>query len=217
MNPADRDDGGPEIRPDVIAVGPPDEAPRRWPVGAGALAVALLVGALAGYVAATGVGDIRVPGTRAEQRTATPAPSRSTLDTGLAPGTRPVVLAPPRCSVQVGDRLQLGVQIINRSARVVRLRGLSAVLPRGGLRPTGSSWGACGELSSVPDVNPYEVSAGAAAWMTITLQVLRPCPAPTPVQFRLTYTHAGEVTTVNLGGFPDLDDVPYTGCRPPAR
>ena len=54
---------------------------------------------------------------------------------------------------------------------------------------------------------------GDSTWLSVTVQVLVACPAPIPVEFAVGYIYAGGASTVNLPGFPDLGDVPYTGCR----
>ena len=81
-----------------------------------------------------------------------------------------------------------------------------------GLRVTGVGWGSCGQLGAITTGNPYPLPPGATTWLTMTLDVLTPCPAPFPVQVSLTYSRAGTDAVAYLGGFSDLGDVPYTGC-----
>ena len=53
----------------------------------------------------------------------------------------------------------------------------------------------------------------AGGWITVTFQVLVSCPHPLPVQFTLDYDQQGRAAAIRLPGFPDLAQVPYTGCR----
>jgi hypothetical protein len=42
--------------------------------------------------------------------------------------------------------------------------------------------------------------------------VLVRCPKPLPVQFTLHYDQQGRLAAIRLPGFPDLGQVPYSGC-----
>jgi hypothetical protein len=176
----------------------------------GLISVALVVGAIAGYVLGT---------QRAEQKTGTTVPA------GGAPTPRLLVSAgaqPPtgtgnRCSVQLGDKLQLGVEIINMSTAGATLLRASVDLPLGGLRVTATAWGSCGQLSAIDGANPYPLPSGATTWLRMTFDVLTPCPGPLPVLFNLSYSQAGKVAVSHLGGFDDLGDVPYTRCSASPR
>jgi hypothetical protein len=119
-----------------------------------------------------------------------------------------------RCSVQVGDRLQLGIEVVNRSPTVVNLGQVDPILPLGGLQETGSTWGSCGQLPPVPSGPGYPLPGGATTWLTITFDVLQPCPGPLPVGFGISYTQNGQPGYSYQLGFPDLGDVPYTRCSP---
>jgi hypothetical protein len=190
---------------DVIETGP-RRPPLPWSQGrgiAGLLVAALVVGALAGYLA-----GIR----HAEARTAGPGPHASTTDSVAPLAAQSVPRTGNQCSAQLGDRLQLGVEIVNQSATTVTLHRVETVLPLDGLRATASAWGSCGQLSSVDAATPHSLPPGATTWLTITFDVLIPCPAAIPVLFTLTYTQAGHTTISDLSGFPDLGDVPYTRC-----
>ena len=115
------------------------------------------------------------------------------------------------CSAQAGRQLQLGVQVSNGSAAPVMLRRVIAVLPLGGLRPVAQSWQPCGALGAgAPGGNV--LAAGATGWFTVTFRVLVRCPGADPVQFRLRYAQRGQDAVVFLPAFPDLSQVPYTGC-----
>jgi len=115
------------------------------------------------------------------------------------------------CSAQSGRELQLGVQVTNRSAEPIGLGRIRTVLPLSGLKVVSQQWAPCGAIGAVQV--PGTLGPGDSTWLSVTVQVLVACPAPIPVQFAVGYTYAGEAATVNLPGFPDLGDVPYTGCR----
>src|SRR6202042_3795204 len=92
------------------------------------------------------------------------------------------------CSVQHGRRLQLGIQIENQSASIVRVTGVRPREPLPGLRPLATRLGTCGQIKGTPvSVDPTAVPAGTATWLTVTVQVLIKCPAADPVQFRVDY------------------------------
>jgi hypothetical protein len=173
--------------------------PRR--VGAGLALILVVAAAAAGYLFGTH---------RHSAATATPHPSSSAPAT---PGTVvPITATDNRCSVQSKGRLQLGIEIVNRSAAALTLDGVDAVLPLRGLRATATAWGTCGQLPpAAGDISP--VAAGGTGWLTITFDVLVACPGPLPVQFRVHYTQAGTSGTADLPGFSDLGDVPYAGGK----
>jgi hypothetical protein len=121
------------------------------------------------------------------------------------------------CSVQHGGRLQLGVQVQNQDPSVLRIRTVVARAPLHGLRPRGlrplrSRIGSCGELNGRPAADTNALPAGATTWLTVTVQVLVPCPAVYEVRFVVSYSHGAAAGTQTLPGFPDLGYVPYTGC-----
>jgi hypothetical protein len=115
------------------------------------------------------------------------------------------------CSVQSGRELQLGVQVTNRSTEPIGLRRIRTLFPLGGLKVVAQQWAPCGAIGAVQI--PVILGPGDSTWFSVTVQVLVTCPAPLPVQFAVSYTYAGEAATVTLPGFPDLGQVPYTGCR----
>ena len=59
------------------------------------------------------------------------------------------------------------------------------------------------------------VPPGGTAWFSVTFQVLVSCPKPLPVQFSVSYQESGRTGTEQPPGFPDLRQVPYTGCKSP--
>jgi hypothetical protein len=187
---------------DIIESGPegPPSPPRR--IAAGVALVLVVAAAMTGYLV----------GSRHRATTAPPGtPSSSTIPAG----TQPIAGTGKRCSVQLKDRLQLGIEIVNRSPTAMTLRQVQAVLPLGGLRAAVTTWGACGQLPLAGGGDGYPLPAGATTWWTITFAVLVACPAPLPVLFTVHYTQAGRSDTADLPGFPDLGDAPYTSSKCP--
>jgi hypothetical protein len=172
--------------------------PRR--IGAGLALVLVVAAAAAGYLFGTH---------RHSAATATPHPPSASVTPGTAV---PITVTDKRCSVQSKDRLQLGIEIVNRSAAALTLDGVDAVLPLRGLRATATTWGTCGQLPpAAGDI--YPVAAGGTGWLTVSFDVLVACPGPLPVRFRVHYTQVGTSGTADLPGFDDLGDVPYAGGK----
>jgi hypothetical protein len=141
------------------------------------------------------------------------------------------------CSVQHGRELQVGVEVINLSESAVTLGRVRPVLPSGGLRLASEQWAPCGALSPSwqaadggmvvlvrSSTGVVEVGSGTpgdaavlpsngTAWLSATFQVLVACPSTLPVQFSVSYQQDGHTHTTELAGFPDLEQVPYTGCK----
>jgi hypothetical protein len=139
------------------------------------------------------------------------------------------------CSVQHGRDLQVGVEVINISGTPVTLGKVRTILPLGGLRLVSQQWAACGAIVPAGQAagsgtiifigaSTGEVEAGngagaailppyGAAWLSVTFRVLVACPAPLPVQFSVSYQENGRTDTTQLPGFPDLGQVPYSGCK----
>ena len=115
------------------------------------------------------------------------------------------------CSVQSGRELQLGVQVTNSSTEPIVLSRIRTVFPLSGLKVVSQQWAPCGAIGAVQ--GPVALEPGNSTWFSVTVQVLVACPAPLPVQFTVNYTYAGQAAIVSLPGFPDLGQVPYTGCR----
>ncbi len=197
---------------DVLEVGGRRRLVPRWlwpPLGALIVgAAALLAGLAVGY--ATGAQHSAEPA-------APPSPSRAVAPAEpFSAGGFPLSQSGPQCSVQAGRELQVGVQIMNLSPAVVRLRRVQVVLPLGGLRVISQVWGPCGELplarQAPTSILPPALGQGASSWFTVTFQVLVRCPQPLPVQFTLDYGQQGQLAAIRLPGFPDLSQVPYAGC-----
>jgi hypothetical protein len=169
---------------------------------AAAVAV-LVVGIVIGYAAGR-------HGKRTVTRLVTPSPSASSAPQfGLDQVTGTGAL----CSAQSGNRLQLGVEITNPTSVPVTLDRIAVKLPMGGMRLLRTAPGSCGQLG--PPGQPiagYRLAPRATTWITVTVAVLVDCPAPLPVQINVDYTQAGRAQSALLGGFPDMGNVPYTGC-----
>ncbi len=180
----------------------------RWRPSRGAAilaALALLTGLAAGYAAGE-----RQAGSSARppQRPETPAAPTASP----AAGAPALTQANGGCSAQIGRDLQLGEQVTNQSATEVTLRQVEAVLPLGGLRAISQQWAPCGALPTGHDLAGNRLPPGASIWFTVTFKVLRGCPRPLPVQFTIDYDWHGRAAVARLPGFPDLSEVPYTGC-----
>jgi hypothetical protein len=119
------------------------------------------------------------------------------------------------CSVQSGRHLALGVQFSNLSTEPLTLDSARAVLPLGGLTAGAWHWTPCGALPQTPtDPEDEILLPGASTWLTMTFSVKVGCPGALPVQFSIGYLAQGRSLTASLPGFPDLSQVPYTGCPP---
>jgi hypothetical protein len=198
---------------------PPWRPPR---VAAILLAVGLVIGLVAGYAA----GYRQAPRNASAPPTASASPARpvpppapqlvikgtaiqgngSVFTDGLA-----LTQDTAMCSTQSGRELQLGVQVTNTSTELIGLRRIRTVFPLGGLKLVSQQWAPCGATGAVQV--PVILKPGDSTWFSVTVEVLVACPAPLPVQFAVSYTYAGEAATVNLPGFVDLGQVPYTGCH----
>jgi hypothetical protein len=160
---------------DIIEMGSSPETawPRRRRLGvAGPIVAALVIGAVAGYLFGT---------QRAEPRTGTvsPAEAATTGSAVVTVGGQALKGTGNRCSVQLGDQLQLGVEIVNQSATTATLLQADPYLPLGGLRAT-TAWGGCGQLSATDGQRTYSLPAGATTLLRMTFDVLTPCPGAFP-------------------------------------
>ncbi len=133
------DGDGPGAGDDVLELGGrPGRDPRRWPPPAASVlgTLALLAGLAIGYAAGAW---------RAGEHATPAAPSRAAAPAApFSAGGFPLSQSGPRCSVQTGRELQVGLQVTNLSPAAVRLRRVEVVLPLGGLRVTSQAWGSCG-------------------------------------------------------------------------
>ena len=179
----------------------------RPPRGAGVLAlVTLVVGLAAGYAA----GDHA----RGPARTASSASSASSAPTSAlsVAGAPALTQDTGACSLQHGPDLVLGVQLTNQSAQPLTLTTTRAVLPLGGLRQVTWQWATCGAIAAPPAQSDAILMPGESAWMAVTFTVKEQCPGPLPVEFSVGYLVQGKSATASLPGFPDLTQVPYSGC-----
>jgi hypothetical protein len=197
---------------DVLEMGRRRRPVPRWRPPTAALllgAAGLLVGLAVGYAAGARHAGKPVSPSRAAASPTAPV---------FAAGGFPLSQSGPECSAQIGDELQLGLEVTNLSATAVTLRRVRVVLPLGGLRETSQAWGPCGELPAAGEVPgnafPPTLGPGAGAWFTVTFQVLVRCPEPLPVQFTLDFDENGKPAgAMPLPSFPDLGQVPYGNCR----
>jgi hypothetical protein len=207
--------GGGDPAADVVEQGGRQFPSLNWRPSRGAailLAVGLVTGLTAGYAAGYRQAPRNTSPPTASPGSASSVPTPS-LATGIAlpyAGGPALTQATGTCSSQAGRELQLGVQVTNGSAAQIELGLVHAVLPLGGLRAISQQWAPCGALG-VGQV-PAALGPGNSTWFSLTFQVLVKCPGPLPVQFTVDYTTAGEPAAINLPGFPDLSQVPYTGC-----
>jgi hypothetical protein len=175
-------------------------------------AAALVVGAAAGYAA----GDRHARGGAALPAPA-PAPSAPAPATSFSFAGSPALTQDTgACSAQTAQGLQLGVQVSNQSGKPLTLRTPRAVLPLGGLKEVGWQWSPCGALPNGFGQADQILLPGQSTWMTVTFKVQPRCPAAYPVQFSVGYLVQGRSASVSLPGFPDLSQVPYSGCPRPA-
>jgi len=190
---------------DDVIEGHSRRPPKRWtmrPWWLGALVLAVL---------AAGIGIGYALGRHTPQAapaTSTPIPAGSLL------GEVPQLSATTRvCSVQPTGKhqLQLGIQVQNGGGAPLQLTDVQGVFPTGELRMVAAAVGQC-NVAGVP-VAGHWVTAGATAWLRLTVDVHMRCPAPDPVQFQVDYIGGGPPASVTLPGFPDLGNVRYSGCQ----
>jgi hypothetical protein len=124
-----------------------------------------------------------------------------------------------RCAVQTGHKLELGIEIQDQSTKPVSIDQVKPVFALGGFRTLASGVGSCGALpGSLPGTNlapPGPLLPGATEWVTTTAAVLVPCPTALPVGFKISYRQAGRSAAIVINSFPDLGQIPYSGCHHP--
>jgi hypothetical protein len=177
----------------------------RWPWGSAprptvsialaALVAGLLLGFLGGHL-------------QAKKTTGRPGPAA----TALPAGSSAISATGNQCAVQLGQTLQLGIEIMNQSDRTAALRQIKPVLPLGGLHAIASQWGTCGSLPGPGLEQATSLAPGATGWLTITFDVTVGCPQPIPVGFKVSYMQAGRLATTELDSFPDLGQVRFNKC-----
>ena len=104
------------------------------------------------------------------------------------------------------------MQVTNQSTVPLTLQSARAVLPLGGLTPGTWHWTPCGAIPQTLVQEVVILQPGASTWLTMTFNVKVACPVPYPVQFTISYLAQGRSAAASLPGFPDLGQVPYTGC-----
>jgi hypothetical protein len=189
--------------------------------GAAAFAVtALALGLVVGYTAGDWHGR---RGTAVPQPTPAVSSSAAASGTAAPPAsstfpfavTSALIQGTGACSVQSGRHLALGIQFSNLSTEPLTLDSARAVLPLGGLTAGAWHWTPCGALPQTPtDPEDEILLPGASTWLTMTFSVKVGCPGALPVQFSIGYLAQGRSLTASLPGFPDLSQVPYSGCPP---
>jgi hypothetical protein len=120
------------------------------------------------------------------------------------------------CSQQVGNDLQLGMEVTNDSPALLAIVRVNALLPLGGLKQVSWAWGPCGELPGAPPPD-QGLATGSSAWLTVTFRVLVSCPAPLPVQFTMHFilrsAQDSRGAQATVAAFPDLGQVAYSRCQ----
>jgi hypothetical protein len=116
------------------------------------------------------------------------------------------------CSMQVGDKLVLGVEARNVSTVPIILKELLVSLPSGGLTVLTRGVGSCGELN-VPKLEDFGLAPQGAVWFSTTVRPTEKCPTPYPVLMNVEATdQSGAKKRFDIGGFKDLSHVPWSGC-----
>jgi hypothetical protein len=164
---------------------------------------ALLIAAVAGMVGFA-------LGSRGSDKPSTAGPSTAATRTNPTAGS--AVPTAGTCSLQVGHRLQLGVEIQNSGAAEMIVRSVTPHFPLAGLRTVRTETGPCGQQARAR-VADNRIAPGGSLWVTTTVDVLVACPTPLPVQFEVVFTNGANTFRSPVGGFADLGGVPYTGCR----
>lgn len=144
---------------------------------------------------------------------APPSPGRPTPAPSLLGGLSSLNSTGDVCYGQPASsrRLMLGVEIVNDGSRPITISSAHGAFPLGGLREVNVTSGQCDE-TSVRSVVGDGLPPHATEWITVTVDVLRSCPQPLPVWFRVEYLSNGAPDAVTLRAFADLGSVPYSGC-----
>jgi hypothetical protein len=193
----------------------------RPPPGAGVLAaVTLVVGLAAG--SAVGYGHRRgsaatpakASSPTAQMPTAAPQASTETAPSAYAGFLGPALTQDSgTCSVQAGRDLELGIPVTNQSTETILLQSARpvSVMPEM-LTVRSWRWGPCGFEGNAIAPDTVALGPGQTTWVTAVVHPLIACPAPVPVQFRVTYSVNRQPGSSSLPGFADLSEVRYSGC-----
>jgi hypothetical protein len=183
-------------------------ARRRLSIARGPLvlvAIALGLGLLIGRA------SVKTDDSAAPAATPTTAASTSAAATPFGPGALAVTGA--QCSQQLGHKLVLGIEVRNVTANPVILKKLHVTLPKGGLTVKARGVGSCGELN-VPRLPDYGLAPGGAVWLSVTTEPKPVCPAALALRMSINVTDtSGSKQTVDVGGFANLGDIPWSGCK----
>ena len=94
---------------------------------------------------------------------------------------------------------------------------LTASAPQAGglkmLKVLSWQWGPCGYDDGGGAPDGMWLEPGETIWLTATVQPLVSCPTPASMQFLITYSANRQDFSFTLPGFPDLESVPYSGCK----
>ena len=100
------------------------------------------------------------------------------------------------------------------STAAITLQTAKAVLPLGELKQVAWQWATCGAIPAGPAQDNNVLMPGQSTWLSATFKVQVTCPGPAPVEFTVGYLARGKAASASLPGFPDLGQVPYSGCPP---
>lgn len=176
-------------------------------------AVALLAGLAVGY----GIGNQQSGRAGTTARTPPRRSAASPADQALSeiPLYGPALTEEQgTCSTQVGQDLELGIPVTNMSDETVVLRSARPVADAPSLvRVLSWSWAPCGFDGDgiIPDA--VVLGTGETTWVTATVKPLVACPAASALQFVVTYSVNGQVSSYTLPGFASLTAVRYSGCK----
>lgn len=185
--------------------------PRWWPPRIAFILClsGLVFGLAAGYC--VGAWRVRPPG----PALAVPGAAAVSVPPITAGGT-PLGFDGSRCSLQVGHNLELGIEVTNDTPALLTILRVDTLLPARGLKQISWAWGPCGQL---PGALPSDqaLATGNSIWFTVTFHVLVSCPGPLPVGFAVRFDlrdpHDSRGAVATIPAFPDLSQVPYSGCQ----
>jgi hypothetical protein len=141
----------------------------------------------------------------------TPGATRSSSVVPLGPKT--LQQTGSLCSQQLGKTLVLAIEVRNTSSGPVIFKRMQVSLPLNGLKVLSKGTGSCGEFDA-PKLEDLGLPPQGAVWLNVKLRPLEKCPAPYPVGLRLLVQDTtGQRQSINVTGFKDLGQVPWSGCR----
>jgi hypothetical protein len=190
--------------------------PRLWPWrgGRGSTVGAALAALVAGLVIGFAGGHHLAGHAKAKAK---PGLAKFRIISRRTNATAAIFYTGNQCAVQQGKTLELGIEVENRSGRTIIVNRLDSVVRSDGLRQVGADLTTCGSVR-IPGGAPLRTIANdTTAWITLTFAVKVKCPARYSVLFIMGYENSGAPTPYSMyfDGFPDLTNVPYSGCRQP--